>query len=676
MRINNCLSAFGSGIHLGMNILGNRSGTNKAGRFFSRPAVSGTLTFLFFMILGMFILWQRYQILKETEQREMSNLIGYIENNIDHALKNSYTAALSLALLVEADGTITGFEDVAPRLIKDYPIIDAVQMVPGGVISKVYPLEGNHNVLEYNILEDPAVNQEALRALQEKEMYFAGPLELRQGGLAVIGRLPVFNQNEFWGFTAVIIKMESLLKAAGLEKLGGNKYDFQFSKVNFKNGKETYFLPPLSAVSVYYSEKIDFPDGDWKVYIALKNPKDNFHSLLPIGFFMLLLAGWLGWAMTNLLRQPEKLQALVKSQAGELSLSELKFRTIFNQAAIGMARVNSISGSFLETNLRFQQLLGYTSEEIEELNIVEITYPDDMQEDLDKMKQLRNGEINEFSMQKRVKRKNGEMVWVKLTVSPLWSEGETPTTHIALIEDIHDKKMAETHLKESYEMLMEQNKRLLNFSYIVSHNLRSHSSNIESILSLYEETDEAEERENYISMLEKVSAALNQTLYDLNEVVSIQTNLDLTVQDLTVKDYVEETLGLLKVEIEKKNAIIHTNVPGEMVVKFNAAYMESVLLNLLSNSLRYSSPGRIPEISVTGTKVGQNWMLEVKDNGIGIDLERNREKLFGLYKTFSNKPNSRGVGLFITKNQVDAMDGRIEIKSTPGVGTTFKVYFK
>ncbi len=649
---------------------------DKSPRFLSKPVTIGIFTFLFFMLLGVFILWQRYQILKETEQREMTNLIGFIENNIDHTLRNSYSAALSLALLVESNGTISGFEDVAPRLISEYPAINAVQMVPGGIITHVYPVQENESVLNYNILEDPNVREEALHAMRERKMYFAGPLELRQGGLAVIGRLPVFIKNDFWGFAAVIIKLETLLEESGLEKLSADKYEFQFSKIHPGTGEEIFFLTPISAGSVEYSETINFADGDWKAYIALKNPRELFNSLIPIGFFTTLLSVFLGLAMTNLLKQPQKLQALVNSQAGELTLSEMKFRTIFNQAAIGMARVNSITGMFLETNNRFQQLFGYTSEEIKELSVVDVTHPGDIQEDHSKMKQLRDGEIKEFSMQKRIKRKNGELVWVNLTVSPLWNEGERPTTHIALIEDIHDKKMAETHLKESYHMVMEQNKRLLNFSYIVSHNLRSHSSNIESILDLYKHTADAEERENYINMLEKVSAALNQTLFDLNEVVSIQTNLNLTVEDLKVKDFVEDTLGLLKVQIQKKNARISTNVPAEMVVKFNAAYLESVLLNLLTNALRYSSPQRSPEIVINGKKTGEKWLLEVEDNGIGIDLVKNRNKLFGLYKTFSNHTNSRGVGLFIAKNQIDAMGGRIEVESTPGEGSVFKVYFQ
>lgn len=147
-------------------------------------------------------------------------------------------------------------------------------------------------------------------------------------------------------------------------------------------------------------------------------------------------------------------------------------------------------------------------------------------------------------------------------------------------------------------------------------------------------------------------------------------------QHLKLEDYLEGTLGLLKVEIEKKQAKVYTAVPEAMQVKFNASYMESVLLNLLTNSLRYSCPSRIPEIHVAGKKLGEKWMLEVKDNGIGIDMEKNRDKLFGLYKTFSNYPNARGVGLFITKNQIQAMDGSIEVESQPEKGTTVKVYFE
>lgn len=646
------------------------------GRNLSRPFIAGLSTFLFFILLGSIILWQRSRILEETREMEMANLLTFVENNIDQSLKNSFAAALGLALLIDNEGNINGFEDVATNLVNEHPTIDAVQMVPGGVITMVYPQEENRAVIGYNILEDPARNAEAFRAMTNKRMYFAGPLELKQGGVAIVGRFPVYIKNEFWGFTAVIIKLETLLNHSGIAELTGKKYRFQFSKIDVSTGEETYFIPPYEAPDKAYSQFANLPDGDWKFYIAPVDTREILKAIFPLAFLIFLLAVWLGWAMTNLLRRPAKLQALVDTQAGEIAHNELKFRTIFNQAAIGMARVNSITGNFMETNKCFQEMFGYTDEEIRSLNYIEITHPEDIEEDIVKMKQLRQGEVAEYSLQKRILKKSGEMIWIKLTVSPLWNEGETPTSHIAILEDIHDKKQGEINLRESYEMVMEQNKRLLNFSYIVSHNLRSHSSNIQALLNLYREAESDEERQNYINMLEKVDVALSQALFDLNEVVSIQTNLDLSLDPLRVIDYLNRTTDLLKVEILKKEAKIIKEVPQEMVVNFNAAYMESVLLNLLSNSLRYSEPTRPLEIKITGRQVKDSWMLEVKDNGIGIDLDQHGDKIFGLYKTFSGNPLARGVGLFITRNQVEAMGGEISVESTPGEGATFKVFFK
>ncbi len=380
--------------------------------------------------------------------------------------------------------------------------------------------------------------------------------------------------------------------------------------------------------------------------------------------------------MFKLLQQPAKLEALVASQAGALAKSELKFRSIYNQAAVGVALLDSESGRMLDTNKKYRELLGYSKDELQGLTYMELSYPEDLEEDIENMKRLRAGEFREFSMTKRIIRKNQEVLWVKLTVSAMWQQGEAPNTHVAIIEDITEKKQAEINLKRSYQTVMEQNRRLLNFSYIVSHNLRSHSSNIQSILNLYEIAESEDEKLKYVDMLSRVAFSLNQTLMDLNDVVSIHSNLDLVEEPVSVLKYVNQTLDLLKVEIDKKGATFNVDVPEEMVVDFNSAYMESVLLNFLTNTLRYSNHSKRLEVSITGKIEDSKWMLEIEDNGIGIDLERNRDKLFGLYKTFTKRSNSRGVGLFITKNQIDAMGGKIAVESEVGKGSIFKVYFK
>lgn len=761
------------------------------------------LAAIFFLLLGFFMLWQRYQILLETREDEMQGIIKIAEQNIDQSLKYSYSAALFLALQIDEEGEIENFDKVAPQLVDNNPNIDAVQIVPGGVITKVYPLEENKEALYYNILKDSTRNREAFKAIERKQMFFAGPLELKQGGLAIVGRLPVFKKDEFWGFVAVLIDFENLIDQSGLEDLAGDQYLFQFSRKNPLTEKEEFFLKKDNKLDKSYSEELVLPDGGWKIYIIPLAPQQAFYTLIPVAIMILIISGAIGWIIYNTLKQPAKLQQLVKEQAGELAQSELHFRTIFNQAAIGMARVNSRSGMILEANKKFQDLLGYSEEELKQKDYKVISHPDDLSDNTQLMQKLSQDEIREYSLEKRLQRSDGKLIWVRINVSPLWEVGEDVSSHIALVEDIsarvlvkqklidnenrfrslvensneiilivddlnnvkyyspslskiskyeeidfaangvlyythpddHDllrskvekayenpgtpitdiilrvkdaednwfwvnatltnmlnvdnvngfvvnlrditgKKEAEMNLVKSYELVMEQNKRLLNFAYIVSHNLRSHSSNMSSILELYETEESQEEKDSYIQLLNKVSTNLDQSLHDLNEVVSINTNLDIKAESINVAEFVEQALDVLNLQIKSKDAKIIKELPEDMQINFNAAYMESVLLNFLTNALRYSHPQRTPVIEIRGYKEEANWILEIRDNGIGIDLDKHGEKVFGLYKTFSERKDSRGVGLFITKNQINAMGGTVKIESKPGVGTSFKVRFK
>ncbi|MCJ7756733.1 MAG: PAS domain S-box protein, partial [Gillisia sp.] len=556
----------------------NKSGLYIVRKIFSRPGLAGIFFFIFTVFLGYFLLWQRFQILNEGELGEMSNIINLVENNVEQSLQNSYSIALSLALLVDDEGNIDNFEEIAPQLVDGNPNIDVVQLVPGGIITKVYPLEGNREVINYNILQENSLKSEATKAIETRKIYFAGPFELKQGGIAVVGRLPVFIKNEFWGFSAVIIKLENLLRQSGIKKLAGGKYQFQFSKKDALTGEEIFFLPEIKNLNKTHSKSVTLQDGDWKVYIASKNPNEILFLILPIGFLILILAAWLGWIISKVLKQPAKLQGLLKKKAGELIQSELKFRTIFDQAAIGIARLDSISGKILETNTKYGELLGYTAEDLTRLDYMQLTHPEDIQEDYNNMQRINSGEIREYTINKRIIKKNGDIGWVKLTVSTLRENGLGPEEHVALMEDITEKRLSELNLNKSYQMVIDQNKRLLNFSFIVSHNLRSHSSNIQAILNLYELAESEDEKESYVELLSKVGAALDQTLFDLNEVVSIQANTDIIVEPLLVSDYLKITLDLLQVQIQKKKAIIHQEIPEEMLVNFNPAYMESVLL--------------------------------------------------------------------------------------------------
>jgi signal transduction histidine kinase len=276
---------------------------------------------------------------------------------------------------------------------------------------------------------------------------------------------------------------------------------------------------------------------------------------------------------------------------------------------------------------------------------------------------------SEYKSQKQYTHKNGSVKWANLVETPLLDEEGGSESNIVILEDVTD-------LNDSIKMITEQNKRLLNFSYIVSHNLRSHTSNIQGIVALIENSMGEEEKTEMIGLLKTVSASLDETMMNLNKVVNIQTSIDVITEPLNLRNYIERTLDVLGDQIRMKDAEISNNVPVDTMVNYNPAYLESVLLNFIFNAIKYSHPGRKPLVELKSYRKNDQVVLEVSDNGIGIDLDRFGEELFGMYKTFTGNPDSKGLGLFISKNQIDAMNGTVTVQSVPGKGTTFSIYFK
>ncbi|RVT73354.1 PAS domain S-box protein [Flavobacterium sufflavum] len=779
-----------------------KSSLNHNKWFLLKPKLIGILVFLFFCIIFSLIISQQYHILKKAKNDAMHTNLQAIHKSIEQSLKKNYVDALTLALTINDKGVPEHFESVGKKILASDTNIDAVQLVPNGIIRYTYPLKGNEAATGINILANKKYRSEALKAIQTRKMYFAGPFELNQGGLGILGRLAIYKNNKFWGFSAILIRLNTLIEKPEIKNLDQSKYYFQFSKINPITKKETFFLDTKTKLDPKNAVTSIVPDGDWKLYLVDKNPYELIFPFVIRSILALILASLIGFLTTSFFKKPAELEILLRKQSDKLLKNEIRFESIFEQAAIGITYLDSITGRFSEVNKKFCELTGYSSEELKLLDIKAITHPDDIEKSVDFLKKLYKEEIQEYTMEKRYINKSGEIIWANITVSALWKENEAPSKHVVIIEDITKRKKAdeiiidsqqkieslintidgivwecdaqtleftfvskkvenilgytaeewmssptfwtdhiyyedkgfalqfceeqtalkldhdfeyrmiakdgsivwlrdivnviieneevktlrgimidvtknkeiEKDLNNSFNLVSEQNKRLLNFSYIVSHNLRSHTSNITSIVDLITTSDSEEEKEEMIQLLKSVSDSLNETMLNLNEVVNIQTNVGLITENLNLKQYIDNTIAILSDQIELKGVHVISSVENDIEVNYNPAYLQSILYNLISNAIRYSHLERNPTISIDFFTEKNKKILQVSDNGIGIDLKRNGHKIFGMYKKFSNHKESKGIGLFITKNQIDAMGGNITVESEPNQGTTFKVY--
>lgn len=264
---------------------------------------------------------------------------------------------------------------------------------------------------------------------------------------------------------------------------------------------------------------------------------------------------------------------------------------------------------------------------------------------------------------------------VQLTVTTV-KKNERITGYLGVAVDISYIKETEREIHTLLNVAKGQNERLKNFAHIVSHNLRSHSGNITMMMDLavHEQPDLLENE--LISMLKTASTNLQETIMHLNEVVLMNSAVNENLHSINLYDSMAETIQNMHSILFNSNVAIINTIDKDVTVLALAAYLESILLNLMTNAVKYRSEDRDPIIKISTEIKGDYIVLSIEDNGIGIDLKKNGFKIFGMYKTFHNNKDARGIGLFITKNQVEAINGKIEVASKENIGTTFKVYFR
>ena len=273
--------------------------------------------------------------------------------------------------------------------------------------------------------------------------------------------------------------------------------------------------------------------------------------------------------------------------------------------------------------------------------------------------------------------KNNEEYLVRFSMIPVYNSENELSHWISIQRDISQEKKQEIEKEKLIVELIQKNKDLKQFSYITSHNLRAPLSNLTGLLTLIDDIPiENLELKEILSGFNKSTHLLNETINDLVKVIVIKENSSLQKEAIQLEDVFAKVINQLSFQIEVAKPTININLNEASVLNSNKAYLESIILNLITNSLKFKSENRALEINITASKIGNITTILFSDNGIGIDLKRNRNKVFGLYQRFHNHSDSRGLGLYLVKSQVETMGGTIEIESEANKGTTFTLTFK
>lgn len=373
------------------------------------------------------------------------------------------------------------------------------------------------------------------------------------------------------------------------------------------------------------------------------------------------------------------IQDITKQKEEEQRLKLLETVITQSKDSILITEANSASHripKIVYVNPAFSQMSGYQSNEIIGKSPNIFKGPKSDSDELKKLlKAIKNEE--ECLIETISYTKQKEEYWVRFSMIPIFNNEGIISHWISIQRDITDEKKLETEKEHLIRELTQNNKDLKQFSYITSHNLRAPLSNLIGLLNLMEDIPvDNPELEEIIAGFTKSTHLLNETINDLVKVIIIKDNPSMQKEEVSLKEVFENVFSQLSFQIELHKPIIKLKFDKVPLLNTNKAYIESILLNLLTNSIKYKSENRKLKISIMAEQIDHQAILTFKDNGIGIDLERNRDKVFGLYQRFHNYPDSKGLGLYLVKSQVETMGGTISIDSEVNKGTTFTITFK
>ncbi|SHN31497.1 PAS domain S-box-containing protein [Cyclobacterium lianum] len=365
-----------------------------------------------------------------------------------------------------------------------------------------------------------------------------------------------------------------------------------------------------------------------------------------------------------------KNDGMIENSVGILGSSEYDLDLFFKMSP-DLLCIAGDDGFYKQVNPSFQKLMGYTEAEL-------LSHPIDsflFSEEADFTNQfIRNSDIANSPLrnfENRYLTKKGELVWLSWTFFPLVEEGLI----YGIAKNVTYQKEIEASRNELIRSLTETNDKLKQLTFAATHDLRAPVNNILAIFQLMD-SKKIEDQETFelVQLLNESTASLKNMLDNFLGNLKQEDVMRVRVEKLNLKEVFSHSVGAIRSLVESSGAVILPDFSRMPEVYFNKVYLQSIFLNLISNSIKYSRPNTKPLIEIYSYEKDGRSHIEFTDNGLGFDLDLVKKKLFGFDQTFHNHKDSQGIGLYLVHKQVTELGGKIEIKSKPNQGTKFTIF--
>lgn len=366
-----------------------------------------------------------------------------------------------------------------------------------------------------------------------------------------------------------------------------------------------------------------------------------------------------------------------KKYIEELTANEALLKETAKMANFGSWEKDIINSAERWSDEQYK-ILGFDPGEIEPSvdNFLSRVHPDD----LEKVKKVFADAYNNIERQKyecRIIDRDGTLKYLVAETASTFDDKGNVRRINGFIRDI--SKSVDADLKEKLITadLMQRNKDLEQFAYIISHNLRGPVANITGLSdAILEKNLNEDEKEVFIGAISSSIKKLDNVILDLNNIIQVKNNINENKNNIYFSQVVDEVLSSIDASVEQNKVSIACNfdeVPGLITLK---SYIHSIFYNLITNSIKFRKEDTPPVIEIKSYREDDKTILVFKDNGIGINMEKKGHHAFGLYKRFHPEhAEGKGMGLFMVKTQVEALGGKISLQSEVNKGSEFKIEF-